>query len=205
MATKLNIINLAFAHLGEPLVRDLAGDPPLPSVVKALAQWDQALETALAMAPWLCATISPRLDADLSSAAEAAQDWRYRWRFTCPAGTIKIWSVAGDFAWQAGVVVGADGDVRRVIRADHPGPLMADLIVRRPVEALTPLLADALAWELASRLAGPIQSNEDKAQWAAKQAEKAYVLASSTEATEIGGQEPVIPMGPLAAARLSAP
>ncbi len=205
MATKLNIINLAFAHLGEPLVRELAGDPPLPNVVKALAQWDQALDTALAMAPWLCATESPRLDADVLTPTEAARDWRYRWRFTCPKGTIKVWNVEGDFAWQAGTVVDAEGAVRRVIRANQAGPVLADLIVRRPVEALTPLLADALAWELASRLAGPIQSNDDKAQWAGRQAEKAYVLASSTEVTEIGGQEPTIPLGPLALARRSAP
>lgn len=205
MATKLSIINLAFAHLGEPLVRDLAGDPPLPSVVKALAQWGQALETALAMVPWLCATESPRLDADLVSDAEAARDWRYRWRFTCPRGTIKVWNVEGDFAWQAGAVVGEDGGVRRVIRANVSGPLLVDLIVTRPPEALTPLLADALGWELASRLAGPIQSNESKAQWAAKQAEKAYILAASTEATEIGGQDELFQPGALQMARRAAP
>lgn len=205
MATKLSIINLAFSHLGEPMVRELAGDPPPPSVAKALGQWDQALETALAVAPWLCALESPRLDADLLTPEEAAGDWRYRYRFTCPKGAVKVWAVQGDFAWQAGAAVDRNGAATRVVRANHPGPILADLVMMRPPEALTPLLADALSWELASRLAGPIQSNEDKGRWARDQAATKYALAASGEASEIGNQEELIPPGPLALARRSAP
>lgn len=205
MATQLQIINLAFSHLGEPLVRDLDGDPPIPNVTKARAQWDMAIEEALSQGPWLCASVSSRIDADFQTPQEKAQDWRYTHRFTCPTGTLKVWNVEGGYAWQAGTAVDADGRVRRVIRANHPGPVLADVVRLVPVEALTPLLANALAWELAARLAGPIQSNEQKAKWAADKAVQAYARAAGSEMTEIGGQDPLIPMGSLQAARLSAP
>ncbi len=201
MATQLSIINLAFAHLAEPVVPNLGGDPKPPNVVKALAQWDAALDVALSVAPWLCATESRTLERD----AEGG-DWRYPYYFTLPTGALKVWNVEGgdDFAWQAGVVVGAGSAVARLIKAVHGGPLHVDLIMRRPAEGLTPLLVDALAWELASRLAGPIQSSEAKAKWAGDKAELAYAKAAGSEASEIGGQAPLFDGGSLAAARASA-
>ena len=201
MATQLQTINLAFAHLSEPVVVDLGGDPKPPNVVKALAQWDQALDVALAKAPWLCALESRRLDPDASGA-----DARYPYRFTLPGGALKVWTVEGGhgFAWQAATVVGAGNAVTRVIRAETSGPLVVELVMRRPVEALTPLLADALAWELASRLAGPIQSSEAKAKWAGDKAEVAYARAAGSEASEIGGQQPMLGNGGLTMARLTA-
>lgn len=201
MATQLQTINLAFAHLSEPVVGDLGGDPKPPNVVKALAQWDQALDVALAKAAWLCALESRRIDPDTGGA-----DARYPYRFTLPTGALKVWTVEGGhaFAWQAATVVGAGNAVTRVIRAEVPGPLVVELVMRRPVEAMTPLLADALAWELASRLAGPIQSSEAKAKWAGDRAEAAFAKAAGSEASEIGGQEPMLGNGGLTMARLSA-
>lgn len=201
MATQLQIINLAFAHLSEPTVLNLGGDPKPPNVVKALAQWEQALDVALSVAPWLCATESRTLERDATGG-----DWRYPHWFTLPGGTLKVWNVEGghDFAWQAGVAVGSGQAVTRLIKAKFAGPIYADLIVRRPAEALTPLLADALAWELAGRLAGPIQSSETKGKWALDRAEIAYAKAAGSECSEIGGQEPVFGVSGLAAARARA-
>lgn len=202
MATQLSIINLAFAHLAEPVVPDLGGDPKPPNVVKALAQWDQALDVALSVAPWLCATESRVLERDASGG-----DWRYPHYFTLPTGTLKVYNIENghDFAWQAGTAVASGGAVTRLVKAVTAGPLYSDLIMRRPAEALTPLLADALAWELASRLAGPIQSSEAKGKWAEGKADAAYLKAVGSEATEIGGQAPTLDMGALEAARRSAP
>jgi hypothetical protein len=202
MATQLSIINLAFSHLAEPLVSTLEGDPRPPNVVKALAQWGQALETALCQAGWLCALESRRATPDVT----APNDWRYSHRFTLPVGTLKVWNVEGGdtFAWQAGVNEAPGGAVTRVIRAAHSGPLLVDVIMMRRPEALTPLLADALAWELAARLAGPIQSSEAKAKWAADKAATAYERAASAEATEIGGQDPVVGLGAMGRARRAA-
>lgn len=202
MATQLSIINLAFSHLTEPTVLTLDGDPRPPNVVKALSQWDQALDVALSRAPWLVATERRTVDADAAPVGGWG-DWKYSDRFSLPKGAIKVWSVAGgdDFAWERGVVVDVNGAVIPVIRAMYVGPLQVELCLRRPAEALTPLLADALAWELAARLAGPIQSSEEKGRWAAGKAEDAYLLAAMSEASEIGGQAPLIPMGGMQAAR----
>lgn len=200
MATQLSIINGAFAKLGEPVVRDLGGDPKPPNVVKALAAWDDALDVALSNDGWLCA-----LEAYELTPMASGGDWKYPYYFGLPAGTLRVWShLAGDaFAWEAGAVHETGGAVRKVIKAGEAGPLRVELIMRRPAEALTPLLADALAWELAARLAGPIQSNEKKAQWADGKAEAAYLRASSAEATQFGGQ-PVAHGSILAEARRSA-
>jgi hypothetical protein len=200
MATKLEIINLAFVHLSEPTVLTLDGDPRPPNVVKALAQFDQALEASLCRAGWLCALESVQIDPD-----DHPGDWRYRYRYTCPADTLKVWNVDGGdtFPWQAGTAVSGTA-VTRIIKAAVSGPLRVDLIVKRPPEALTPLLADAMGWELAARLAGPIQSSEAKAKWAAGNATEAFAMAAGAEATEIGGQEPGQGVGPMTAARMQA-
>lgn len=185
MATQLSIINGAFAKLGEPVVRELGGDPKPPNVVKALAAWEGALDVALSADGWLCA-----LEARELTPMSTGGDWKYPFYFGLPAGTLRVWShEAGDaFAWEVGAVQEDGGAVRKVIKAVEAGPLRVELVMRRPAEALTPLLADALEWELAARLAGPIQSNEKKADWAEAKAQKAYLLAGSAEATQFGGQ-----------------
>lgn len=205
MATQLSIINLAFAHLSEPVVQTLDGDPRPPNVVKALAQWDQALDVALSRAPWLCALERRSIDPDLAP-AQGWGDWKYPARYSLPTGALKVWSVGlcEGVAWERSTVVDGNGAVISVIRTGEVASLPVELCLRRKAEALTPLLADALAWELAARLAGPIQSSEEKGRWAEGKAETAYGLAASSEATEIGGQEPLIGMGGMQAARRAA-
>ena len=173
--------------------------------MKALAQWDQALDVALVREPWLCAMETRRLPIDTAPPGGFG-DARYTGRFTCPKETLKVWSVDDGhrFAWQAASRKDQNGAVTRIIRANHNGPLIADLIMRRDPEALTPLLADALAWELAARLAGPIPSSEEKGRWASDKAATAYQLAAGNEASEIGGQDPAVEYG-LTAARNAAP
>ncbi len=205
MATKLNVFNLAFAHLSEPIVTTLTDDPVAPNVAKANAQWDQALDSALGRAAWLCALESPILPLD-AAPVQGWGDWRYEYRFSCPLGTLLVWNIeeGRDRPWQAGVTVDGQGAIRRVIKASWAGPLKVDVVVRRPIEALTPLLVEALALDLAARLAGPIQQNEQKAEKLMKAAKAAFADAAGTEATEIGGQEPMIGQGDLYYARLSA-
>ncbi len=117
-----------------------------------------------------------------------------------------MWNVEGaaDGAWQSGAAVDSNGASTRIIKAAWAGPLRVDVIRRRPVAALTPLLVDALGLLLASRLAGPIQQAEDKADRRLKRANEAFLLAEGSEASEIGGQAPMIGTGPLAEARASA-
>lgn len=205
MASKLNIYNLAFAHLGEPIVTTLNDDPVAPNVAKANAQWDMALEVALVKAPWLCGLVSQTLTPDVEPVG-GWNDPKYDYRYTLPAGTLRVWSVTAcaDEAWQRGVEVDGNGASRMVIKTVLSGSIDVELQLKRAPEALTPLLVDALALLLASRLAGPILKSEQRARELLNQARDAFLLAEGSEAGEIGGQDPVIGLGPLAQARAAA-
>lgn len=205
MASKLNIYNLAFAHLGEATVDSLTDDPVSPNVAKANAQWDMARQSALVRAPWLCGLVSQTLTPDVEPVG-GWNDPKYACRYTLPKGTLKVWSVdaCDDDAWQRGVEVDANGAVRMVIKCNLSTSIDVELQMDRPPEALTPLLVDGLAKDLAARLAGPILKSEQRAAQLQKTANEAFLLAEASEAGEVSGQAPVIGMGALARARRSA-
>lgn len=205
MATKLNVYNLVFAHLSEPIVTTLTDDPVAPNVAKLNALWDQALDDAQARAPWLCVLEGHTLSADVAPVGGWA-DPKYDYRFTLPGGTLRIWNVglSLDTPWQRGTAVDDGGAVRGVIKAAAAGPIDVEIGRRRPVEAMTPLLIKAFALDLAGLAAGPIQQNEQKAEKLTKRANEAYLIAEGAEANEIGGQERMIGDGALYGARLSA-
>ncbi|MBO9502515.1 hypothetical protein [Brevundimonas sp. A19_0] len=203
-AAKLRLINLALAHLGEGAVSSLEDDPRPPKLTKALAQYDAVLDAALQRAPWLCAVESRTL-ALITPPAEGWRDWRYSSRYQLPGEYLKLWWVDGahTFAWQAGTDLDGNGAVRRYVRAEGSEALNVDMAVRRPAEALTPLLFMAVSLDLAAHLAGPIQQADGRA--LLERARLAYEQAEGAEVTEIGGQAPPFAGGPLEAARRSAP
>lgn len=203
MATQLNVYNLAFGHLGEAVYSALTDDPLPPNIAKANAQWAQCLDSALARSPWLCCLESRSLPEDTPPTEAGWGNPHYARRYTLPAGCLRVWSVDGldEDAWQMGKVLDAQGAVRSVIWSNRAGPLVVQLVMRRPIEACSPLLVDAIALSLAARLAGPIQQNEQKAQRLAQAAEDAFNRADFAEASEIGGQAPILGSGALTAAR----
>lgn len=207
MGTRLELINLAFAHLGESIVTTLEDDPPSPNVSKALAQLPQALDDVLSMRAWLCALETPLIAADTAPIGGWG-DWKYAHRFTLPAATLRVWlvdEVADGDAWTRGVAIDDAGAVRHVVRATWAGPLKARVILRRPIEALTPLLFTGLSYLLASRLAGPIQSNADRGTGLKRDAMDMIERAEGLEASEQGGDDDWFGEGSLYAARMSAP
>lgn len=206
MSSKMDIYNLAFGHLGEAIVTTLTDDPVAPNVAKANAMWNAALETALVKAPWLCALEALVLPLD-APPAEGWGDWKYPHRFTCPAGTLKVWTVDGcdhDARWQRGAAVDQHGAATVIIKAGWAGPLFAEVIVKRPPEALSPLLVDALGMLLASRLGGPIKQDQNVTDKWLNRANDAFLLAEASEASEVGGQDPTLGHGDLYYARRSA-
>lgn len=205
MATKRDLYNLAFAHLGEATVATLTDDPVPPAVAKANALFDAKFEAALTRAPWLCALESLTLPLDAPPPG-GWNDWKHPHRFTCPLGTLKVWSVDGveeGESWQRGSrVTGAGALV--VIKAESAAARRVELQMRRPPEALTPLLVIAFALDFASVLAGAIQQNENKAASLKKQADDAYLLAEASELGEVGEAREMLGLGGLARARASA-
>lgn len=205
MGTKLELLNLAFAHLGEATVPDLGGDAPNPNVTKALAQLPQALDDVLSMRPWGCAVEHRQIPVDTPPSGGWG-DWKHPHRFTLPKETLRVWGVEdhdGLEHWRKGAAIDAEGAARVVVRASWSGPLRAILVLRRPVEALTPLLFTAVSYMLASRLAGPIQSDGGKARSLRQEAMDWIERAEGVEASEQGGDEFLVE-GPLTQARRTA-
>lgn len=209
--SQLSVVNLAFAHLGEPVVDAITGDPKPANVVKALAAWPQALDVACSKAPWLCclerATIARTPTPDEDEVNGVAGDWAFDYVFKLPVETLRIWYVDDceqSFAWERSRVIQGAFVGRPVIRATTEGPIKAAYTRRTIPELLSPLLIEALGLELAARLAGPIQSDAVKARDLRKQAAEAYGLAMGAEAGEFGGGDTLLGIGPSARARLSA-
>ncbi|WP_332772937.1 hypothetical protein [Phenylobacterium sp.] len=201
MPSQLQLFNTAFAHLGESTVPQITGDPKPANVVKAFAAWPLALDTGLARHPWLCGL--QRMT--IARSASADGDWQYDYVYELPVDTLRIWTVkeGNTFAWERSTVVTGAFVGRPVIRSSYAGPLKVAIVRRTIPELLTPLLADAIGYELASRLAGPIQSDAKLAAQLKDKADTAYALAQGSEAGEHGGDDIVI-TSPMADARSSA-
>lgn len=190
MATKLDIVKLALAHLGEEGPSSLSDDPPAPKVRKVLVQYDQALAAALSRHPWLCA-----LEREIISREEGARgDWKHAYVYLLPAGALRIFDVkdGDDFAWERGTYVEPEGAVRMCIRTSRADALRVAFTRVVPPEAMTPLLADAFALELAARSAGPVDGDHPKARELMNRALEAYAAAVGSEANETGGDDPVL-------------
>lgn len=210
MASKLQIVNLAFSHLGEAFVDEITQDPKPANVVKALVHWDQALDVALTKAPWLCCTERLTIARTPTVAEDAVNgvdgDFKYDYVFQLPVETLRVWYVddcAQSFAWERSRIIQGKFVGRPVIRASDAGPLDVAITRRTIPELLTPLLCDALGYELAARLAGPILSDADKSRELFKRAAEAYALAAGAEAGEHGGDDVLIGSS-LAQGRLAA-
>lgn len=207
MRSKLELVNLAFGHLAEPTVLELGGDPPPPNVQKALTQLPTALDDVLSSAPWLCAMESRTL-ALMTPPPQGWGDWRTPHRFELPRECLRLWHVEDGhlFGWAKGVHVGVGGAVTDVVKATEATPLNVDLILRRPPEALPPLLFTAVSYELAARLAGPIKGDEGKAAKLREARDDAIRRAEGVEIHETGGQGDMLGAseGPLATARREA-
>lgn len=210
MPTKLQVINRAFSHLGEAGVSNITDDPAPPNVVKAIERWDEVVDTGLSKHPWLCAlerssiARTPTLAEDPVNGADG--DFKYDYVFKLPVNVLRVFYVddCGErFRWERSTVIQGPFVGRPIIRAEDAGPLRVAYVRRTIPELWTPLLGAAIALDLASQLAGPIQSDATKEALLAKRAAQKYLEAAGAECGEEGGQDPVIP-SPLAQARLGA-
>lgn len=186
MATELSIINEAAAALGEELLSSLGGEKPsrLERVTRALLP--SVRDKMLRLHPWLCAERRLELTRHPMS---ARADWSFSHLFLLPEGVLRVWSVKGADRWQVGTWDEADGDgvvlaERPCIFADAAGPLRARVVRRVGWGALDPLLATAMAEELAARAAGPMQADKALAKSLKQDAREALALAVTAETSE---------------------
>lgn len=186
---KQQLINTALAHLGEPGFDDIDADPQPEKLFKTLAQLDGSAGVkakALERHPWFCALAYAELDP-----AARAGNWRWSHVFDLPNDFAKLWLVQGtDLEYERGTDI-VSSVPKAVIRAKTAGPLKVAYAFDAPYEALTAMLLNAMSFDLAARVAGPLQEDRRKGRDLEAKAEAAYAQAATNEAADFGGEDPL--------------
>jgi hypothetical protein len=186
---KTAIINAALSHLGEPGYADIDESPPPPKLAKALAQIDLAQAWVLRRHPWLSCmeylTLNP---------SGRTGNFKFSKVYDLPESVIRIWAIhdGGKCAKGTQTVSGAE---KQVIFSDAAGPIYVEAVVRRPWEAHDPDLQNVISYELAARLAGPIQDNAELAARLRREAATMMGLAEGAESGEWGGDALLVESG----------
>lgn len=193
MASELEIWNAALALLGEEVfLSDPDADPAPRQQRVAKALLPPVRDTLLRLHPWLCA--ERRMT--LTPLAAGAGDWRYASAFILPVEALRVWSVESCQPYQVGphVEYKTDGTVksrRQAVFSDETQPLKVRLIERVAYQHLDPLLADAMAHELAARMAGPLQADKAMQRRLKEDAAAALARAVTAETSEFADDPPL--------------
>lgn len=197
MADELSIMNAALAHLGEERQLDDPAAAPAPREQRVLqALLPMVRDAMLRKHPWLCAearlTVTRQpLDADA--------DWAFANLFLLPVDMLRLWHVESDYPWQVGshAIRNEDGAVtsrRTALFSGAAGPLSLRIVERVAYEHLDACLADAMAYELAARAAGPLQADKALAKQLNADAREALAMAVTIETSEFR-DDVVMPRG----------
>lgn len=183
ITAKSKVINAALAHLGEPGYDDIEAAPAPPKLAKALAQIEFVQDWVLRRHPWVCTLVYASL-----ARADRPGNWKYPNMFELPASAVRVWEVASGGKWVKGseTVGGAE---KIVIWAETAGPLDLSYVDRKTWESYDADVTNVMAYELAARLAGPIQDNAMLSAHLHKAALELLALAQGAEGGEEGGQD----------------
>lgn len=202
MGTELDLINLAAAKLGrDELLVDLDQDPPVRLQRVAQGLLPTLREAMLRKHPWLCALRRRELS---KIAMPARPDFRFASAFQLPPECVRIWAVDTTRPWTRGVAEerNASGAIvarRQAILCSGDGPLRAVLVEKVPYEDLDACLFEAMAIELASRMAGPMEADKALARTLREEARDAMAEAVTAETSELGNEAIVFESAWLAA------
>ena len=198
MASELELINQALAALGqERLLDDLDQDPPSRPLRVARGLLPTLRDAMLRSYPWLCAMRRRSLPALVL--ADNHGDWAYPTAYGLPEAVLRVWMVETGRRWQRGRANAVANPRRDAILASGEGPLKVVLIERVDYADLDACLFDAMALELASRMAGPLQADKALGRALRQDAEAALATAYSVDATETGNEPPLFESAWLAA------
>lgn len=184
---KSKVINAALSHIGEEGYDDIDVSPAPPKLAKVLAQIDLAQDWVLRGAPWLACMTYAQIDR-----ANRDGNWKYPYVYDLPATYLRLWEMGTACKYQVGRETVDDAE-KVVIWADSAGPLNVAYVERKAWEAYDAHLLNVISYELASRIAGPIQDDDAKAERMHQKAVMLIGMAFGAEAQEEGGQDPVIP------------
>lgn len=213
-AAEVDIYNTALGQLGKATVADLStaslAQSGAATQLKRVA--NSSLETVLARHGWLCA-----LNYDWLEPAVLANDtnWKYRTRYQLPAGALRVWEVRtpgeasflteinlasfGLFgtpliegeAWETNRIDNGDG-ATLVLRTNLQCGVAVAWVRKCSYAALDPHVADAVAFDMAARVARNVTGDEGTAKGLEAKAEQKVLLAISVDSTQQGGQAPLV-------------
>ncbi len=158
MASEVDICNLALAHLGDRATIASIDPPEGSTQAEHCARfYPIARDTLLEMHAWRFATRRATL-ADISLVAEVPSGWTYA--YALPSGCLRVISVlppeaqSDDETQDFEAEVGSNG--QGAIYTDQEDAVARYIARVTDTTKFSPLFVDALAWLLASHLAGPI-------------------------------------------------
>lgn len=188
MATELSIINTALAHLGEERqLTDLTQDPAPREQRVAQALLPQATDALLRKHPWLCA--ERRLSVTRVPLADPA-DWKFANVFLLPPTTLRLWLADTMEPYQMGPYVEMNSDMteksrRKALFCNSAGPLNITIIDQIGYEFFDASLSNALSFDLAALMAGPLQADKALAKSLKGDAEDACIDAMTIQTSEL--------------------
>jgi hypothetical protein len=186
MPSDLSILNDALTQLKQPTVADVVGESLTIVASRVLAILPAARQAVLERHGWLCALAYTTLVADA-----ALSNWKYDAGYNLPGDALRVWMVDGDpcnTKWEAGTVAPA----RKVIWANGTGDLDIAYVRDLPSAAMSPNLADAIAWELAARCCGGVTGDSQLAVAIERAAGNRLAWAVGVDGTQEGGQDTLV-------------
>lgn len=159
MPSEVDICNLALSHLGDSAT--VASINPAEGSAQAehcAIFYPQARDTLLEMHSWSFATRRA------SAALLDSSAYNYRYAYAVPNRCLRILSVHAPTACldepSMDFELEADENGSRILLTDMPDAVMRYTVALTDPTKFSPLFVDALAWLLASHLAGPLMKGD---------------------------------------------
>lgn len=188
--SELDIINSALAHLGADHLEDSPDtETPTRQLRVARALLPTLRDAWLRKHPWLCATFYRTLSPE---AAPVTDVWRAA--FPVPAETLRLFLAGTCRTYEFGSAAILDGSgalagYRKVVFTnDLSTALTVKTIERVDYDLFDASLADAMGYELAARMAGPLNAAPELAAELRKIAASALIEAMSLDTSELGNE-----------------
>lgn len=219
---KVKTVNTALAQLGNEPVADL-GDTSLAgsnAAVKILRVLDDARDTVLARHGFTCALSYD----ELAPMPQAPAGFRYTTGFLCPGDFLRVWEVPNPFCltlnigvvppgdwglvmdpalfypqerWQLATIETDVGARSVIMTADALQSLELCYVRRAAWGALSIHVRDAIGFEAAARACYSINGDLSAQSRLQQAAESKVQLAISVDATQEGGQPPMMTSTPM--------
>jgi hypothetical protein len=180
MTTKTDLANYALAHIGLQRITDIT-DTDSPTAVVCNEFVDQVIDEVIRSHPWNCTV-------KMETLSEISGDPGFGWsnQFQMPGDVIRLLEVNGkDFGNSDELYEIKNG---KVLLTDY-STMEIRYAARIDVNDMDPLLAEACALKLASKIIAPLSANLNLQQQVAVMYERVLSRAKQCDAVESGSRQ----------------